>query len=80
MGLGMSEAIPEEDLVPFKEWLISQDYEIEPCVGDYEVLRWRTVKEGMPKPIIFKKIRNHGRLTINKEAMQYYMDWKDGFV
>ena len=81
MGVGgMITQIPETDLAPFKVWLESQDYLIEPCIGEYEVLRWATVNEGNPKPIIYKRLRSNGLLTINKEAMCYYLDWKDGFV
>lgn len=79
MGVGVSNRIPEKDLMPFKAWLVEQEYKIEPCVGEYEVLRWKTVAEGKPKPIIFKKLRNNGWLTINGEGYLYYLDWKDGF-
>ena len=71
--------MPKDELPAFKAWLISQDYIIEPCVGEYEVLRWKTVKEEAPKPIVFERI-NKPMLTVNVEAMAYYEDWKNGYT
>ena len=75
----MRHTIPASTLEPFKKWLISQDYNLETCKGRYEVLRWAGVQKDKPKPIIFKREHDNGILTINKEALMYYLDWKDGY-
>ena len=62
----------------FQQWLISQDYEFEQTKSKWEVLRWKTTKPGTPKPIIFKR-SNSNFFTLNKEACEYYADYKDGF-
>ena len=75
----MKTYMPKDELPEFVRWLRSQDYRIEPAVGEYEVLRWETTKAGAPKPIVFRRDKTD-MLTLNVEAAEYYLDWKDGFT
>lgn len=45
-------------LEEFKEWLVKEGWQIEPCKGKYEVLRARHYTENKPL-IIYKKIKDN---------------------
>jgi hypothetical protein len=73
--------VKRRELEAFQEWLISQDYKIDPCKGLHELLRWSNSEEpGRAKPIVFARDKTPDNMTLNHEALQYWIDWKNGWT
>lgn len=68
--------VSKEKYEAFRNWLINVvGVELEPMLGEYEVMRWKHHRPGKPKPICFRR-EGTEVITLNTEAAKYYGEYE----